>query len=334
MPELPEVQTTVSGISALLERFPALIITDVWTDYNSMHFKGSDTIKDPQYFTYFKKTVIGKQLASTSRRAKNILIHLDPGHHSILIHLKMTGHVMFGEYEFKKGVKKDPWKLVMKTGPLADPFNRHIRLVFELSQKMGKENTIVGHLVLSDMRRFAKVTLIDQVKDNVHSEESSVVSEHLRDLGPEPLEDDFTFDVFVDRLTLKPRGKIKPTIMDQTVIAGVGNIYADESLWRAGIHPESVISKIPRTASRGQPSLKLLYEAIRTTLSRGIDFGGDSMSDYRNIHGERGTFQETHRAYRKTGSRCTKPGCRGIIVRKVIAGRSGHFCDTHQKKFI
>ena len=77
--------------------------------------------------------------------------------------------------------------------------------------------------------------------------------------------------------------------------------------------------------------LKLLYEAIRTTLKSGIDFGGDSMSDYRNIHGKPGKFQEKHQAYRRTGKACMKKGCKGIILRKIVAGRSSHFCSVHQK---
>ena len=80
--------------------------------------------------------------------------------------------------------------------------------------------------------------------------------------------------------------------------------------------------------------MRELYKAIRTTLSKGIDFGGDSMSDYRNIHGEKGRFQEQHQAYRKTGSKCGKRGCKGKIERKVIGSRSAHFCDIHQKLFI
>jgi formamidopyrimidine-DNA glycosylase len=108
----------------------------------------------------------------------------------------------------------------------------------------------------------------------------------------------------------------------------VGNIYADESLWRAGINPASVVSKIPNK------ELKKLYVAIITTLSSGIDFGGDSMSDYRNIHGERGKLQEQHRAYRKTGTKCSKKGCEGKIIRTVLGGRSTHLCDVHQKLFI
>lgn len=289
MPELPEVQTTVSGLNRVLHD---LIINDVWTEYNSPYFYGSNTIKDPKYFIYFKKSIKGVKINDVSRRAKNILIHLSNGK-TILIHMKMTGHIMYGNYN--------------KT----DPFNRHIRLIFYLSN--GKT------LDLCDSRKFAKVTLIDT--------ETMYDTEHLKDIGPEPLSTDFTFIVFKNQLNRKSQGKIKLVLMNQSIIAGIGNIYADESLWRAGIHPESLVKNIPETKLRG------LYKSIHTTLSRGIDFGGDSMSDYRNIHGERGRFQEQHRAYRKTGTTCLKPKCKGKIIRIVVGGRGTHFCNVHQKLF-
>jgi formamidopyrimidine-DNA glycosylase len=223
--------------------------------------------------------------------------------------MKMTGHVMHGLYRFDSQLKRDKWVPVEHSGPLADPFNRHIRLVFTLSDG--------SHLVMSDTRRFAKVTLVPT--DILHT------SEHLAKIGPEPLDRKFTFDVFKNRLILRPTGRIKQVIMDQEIMAGVGNIYADESLWRAGIHPEERVKNI------STKSLKDLYTAIVVTLNKGIDFGGDSMSDYRNIKGERGKFQEHHRAYRKTGTTCEKRGCGGTIVRKVVGGRSSHFCDRHQK---
>jgi formamidopyrimidine-DNA glycosylase len=293
MPELPEVQTTVSGLDDVIRSAPKkLSIIDVWTDYDSPYFSGSDTIKDPKYFSQFRKEVKGKIITHATRRAKNILIHLS-GNLTILIHMKMTGHLMYGDYD------------------RSDPFNRFIHFIIYLSN--GK------NIELSDMRKFAKITLLPT--DKLH------LSEHLKDVGPEPLDKAFTFLKFKERIFTKKMGKIKPTLMDQTVIAGIGNIYADESLWRAAIHPESIVGKIP------EKSLKELFNAIKKTLARGIDFGGDSMSDYRNIHGKRGKFQEQHKAYRKTGKKCSFPGCKGFITRIVVAGRGTHFCPVHQKLF-
>lgn len=321
MPELPEVQTTVNGINKTVK---GLLIKDVWTSYGSKYFHGKDNIKDPKFFETFKKEVVGKKIKNASRRAKNILIHLDSGEPTILIHMKMTGHVMYGNYYFDKNHPSDPWKPLEKNDKgkkqtaLLDPFNRHIRLVFTLSN--GKQ------LVLSDTRKFAKVTFLKSIhEENIH----------LNNIGPEPLDDAFTYDVFKERLFRRPTARIKSALMDQSLIAGVGNIYSDEALWRANIHPEERVSKfIPKKTgakSEYEQKFKELYIAVKKVLKSGIDFGGDSMSDYRNINGEKGAFQEHHLAYRKTGKPCSKSGCKGKIIKRTVGGRSAHSCDTHQK---
>ena len=288
MPELPEVQTTVSGLNKTIK---GLVINDVWNAYDSPYFYGSKTVKDPKYFLYFKKMVKGNKILGVDRRAKNILINLSNGH-TILIHMKMTGHVMYGDYNKK------------------DPYNRHIRMIFYLSNGKTME--------LCDSRKFAKVTLLETAtKDK---------NEHLNKIGPEPLDKNFDFEIFNNQLQKKIDKKIKLVLMDQGIIAGIGNIYADESLWRAGLHPESLVKDISREKRR------VLYNAIKIVLSRGIDFGGDSMSDYRNIHGEKGKFQERHMAYRRTGMKCLRKGCAGKIVRSVVGGRGTHYCNVHQKE--
>lgn len=113
--------------------------------------------------------------------------------------------------------------------------------------------------------------------------------------------------------------------MDQSIIAGIGNIYSDEMLWLSDIHPESKPINIPLK------QLKNLFKEMRSILNKGIDFGGDSMSDYRDINGERGSFQNHHNVYQKKNESCGKKNCNGVIIRKVINGRSAHFCNKHQK---
>ena len=304
MPELPEVQTTVNGLS---RHIVGLTLRDVWSDYRSLLKKRSETIKDPDYFKHFRASVIGKKILSVKRRAKNILINLSGGL-TILVHMKMTGHLLFGRYHFNPQAAKDPWEPV-EPESLKDPFNRHVHLVF--SFRSGQ------HLALSDVRTFAKVTLLDS--DLLHE------SLHLNTIGPEPLENDFTLKRFEARLDLRPKGKIKQVLLDQKILAGIGNIYSDESLWRAGIHPLEQVKNIS-PAKR-----ELLFDAIKKTLARGIDFGGDSTSDYRNVDGEKGEFHEKHRAYQRTGEICSKRGCRGTIVRIVVGGRGTHYCDRHQR---
>ncbi|MEK7552468.1 MAG: bifunctional DNA-formamidopyrimidine glycosylase/DNA-(apurinic or apyrimidinic site) lyase [Patescibacteria group bacterium] len=321
MPELPEVQTTASKLNELL---PGLKIIDVWSDYFSSLYVGKDQIKNKKYFSDFKKSVIGSKVISVSRRAKNVLIHLSSGK-TILVHMKMTGHLLYGSYSERKTIKKNQESKIPevwlkekwvpnenKESLLWDSYNRFIHLVFSLSN--GKS------LVLSDVRKFAKVAIFESLN---HEE-----SKHLRHLGPEPLEENFTFSIFKGRILKKPKGKIKTVLMDQEILAGVGNIYSDEVLFEAGIHPESVVSKIPESM------LQDIFKSIKILLNKGINFRGDSMSDYRMPNGEKGEFQNHHKVYRKTGAKCPKKNCGGIISRIKVGGRSGHFCPKHQKKFV
>lgn len=284
MPELPEVQTTVNGLNRTVK---GRRIVSVTTTYKSAYHTGKDNIKDPKYFKSFEREIVGRKILNAERVAKNVLIHLSGGK-TILVHMKMTGHLVYDRPDYP-----------------------HIRLDLTLDNKK--------HLVLSDIRRFAKVTLIDTDK--------LTESLHLSNIGPDPLDRNFTLQVFTERLLKRPKGRIKTVLMDQSLIAGIGNIYSDEILWRGDVHPLSRVGKIPKN------NLEKMFKATKEVLRQGIDFGGDSMSDYRNIHGERGDFQNHHRAYRRTSKKCEKKGCKGTIERMVVGTRSAHFCNKHQKLF-
>ena len=301
MPELPEVQTTVNGVKKYAAGFS---IRDAWTDYGSKFHAGKDNIANPKFFSQFRKAVVGAKIIDSTRRGKNVLIHLS-NKKTILIHMKMTGHVMYGEYEFDGKT----W-VATKAGPLRDdPFNKYIHFLLSLSNG--------NSLVLSDMRKFAKVTLIDTEK----IDESSHISAH----GPEPLEKEFDARALRTALEKRPNMPIKQALMNHELVSGIGNIYSDEILWLVGIHPLERVKNIP------EKKWPEMHKAMRKTLMKGIDFGGDSMSDYRNILGEEGKFHGRHNAYRRTGEKCRKLGCKGTIRRLVVGGRSGHFCDVHQK---
>ena len=220
----------------------------------------------------------------------------------------MTGHILYGNYRFDNKDKKDPWK-AESPAPLLDPFNRFVRFILKFSN--GK------YLALSDMRRFAKVT-------HIHKSEIEK-SKHLEKIGPEPLPENFTREIFCTRLLMRPNMPVKLALMNQELIAGIGNIYSDEILWHSGVLPQRKVSKVT------PKEFEAMYKAMKETLKKGIDFGGDSMSDYRNILGKKGKFQEKHNAYRRTGQKCKKARCGGIIRRTVLGARSAHFCDTHQK---
>ncbi len=303
MPELPEVHTTVEGLRRVLV---GKKITDVWSSYPLPIHEHKQHIKSKTHFEKLKNIVTGKKVLSVDRRGKNILIHLS-GKHSILVHMKMSGHFLYGAYKQEHG----HWKPAVKTGPLLDPYNQYIRLLFTLSN--GKQ------LAFSDLRKFAKVLIAET--DAINHEGD------LEKLGPEPLEKSFTYKRYTERLALRPHAKIKQLLLDQTIIAGIGNIYSDEMLWEAGIHPLSITEKIPNDKHQ------LLYKAIGVVLRRAIEFGGDSDTDYRNVDGEPGRYQNLHRAYHQTKKPCRKKGCPGSIERLKIGGRSAHFCPVHQTRY-
>lgn len=285
MPELPEVQTTVNGLNKTVR---GRKIVDAETSYNSSYHAGKDNIKNPKFFKLFRNKVREKKILKAERRAKNVLIHLSGGY-TVIVHMKMTGHFVYDRLNY--------------------PFTR-----LDLKLNNGK------HLVLSDMRKFAKVTLV-----KTSELEQSF---HLEHLGPEPLDKNFQFKIFNSQIQKRPEGRIKQVLMDQSIIAGIGNIYSDEILWRAGVHPLSHPNHIPKE------NLRTMFKATKETLRKGIDFGGDSMSDYRNIKGKKGKFQEHHHAYRRTGLACDKKNCQGTIKRIVVGARSAHFCPMHQKLYL
>ena len=307
MPDLPEVQTTVNILNKTVK---GLEILDVWTDYDSAFHEGKNNIKDKKYFLFFRKEIINKKILGAERRAKNVLINVsgnpnDPrARKTILVHLKMTGHLLYGKYKYES--KK--W-LPPTDGPLSDPYNRFIHLAFSLSNG----NT----LVLSDTRKFAKVFVFDTDKRYKTAD--------LEKLGPEPLENSFTYKIFKERLDKKPKGKIKTVLMDQTLISGIGNIYSDEVLWMSSVHPLAKVLDIDEI------KLKLIYKNIIKVLQQSIKVGGDSMSDYRNPFGEKGGYQNIHKVYQKKGEKCQMKNCKGIIRRIKVGGRSAHYCDEHQE---
>jgi formamidopyrimidine-DNA glycosylase len=304
MPELPEVHTTATQ---LRKPIVGKEIVNVWTSYNSPYRYGKPDIKDPKFFKKFREELIGSKIKDTGRVGKNVLIHTEKDQ-TILVHMKMTGHLLHGKYAFDK--KKNEWTAT-EAGPLRDdPWNGHIRFVIELNDG--------NFIALSDTRKFAKVTLMKTSK--MHE------NDDVKVLGPNPVADDFTFEIFVQRISKKPSWKIKPTLLDQELIAGIGNIYSDESLWMAKIHPETLVHKLDKV------SLKNLYKSVVEVLKKGIDFGGDSMQDYRTPSGEKGRFQLEHQVYQRKGADCLRKTCKGKITRIVVGGRGTHYCPECQMK--
>ncbi|MFH1979149.1 MAG: bifunctional DNA-formamidopyrimidine glycosylase/DNA-(apurinic or apyrimidinic site) lyase [Patescibacteria group bacterium] len=292
MPELPEVQTIVTDLKKVL---PELKIQDVWCDNRKM-------IKSPNSLSAFKKKIIGEKILGLERKGKNILIGLS-GKKTLLIHQKMTGHMLYGDFEYDK----DKW-VAKKPGPLRDdPQNRFIHLIFSLSNKKC--------LALSDLRKFAKVLICEtrelgELKD-------------LKNIGPDPLEKSFSFKKFESVLG-KRRGKVKDVLIKQEIISGIGNIYASEILWDAGVYPFKNLQDLSGI------ELKKIYKSIHKILKQGIKQRGDSVVDYRDPSGKKGKYQKFHKAYQREGEKCSKKDG-GIIRRFKKGGRSTFFCSKHQK---
>lgn len=286
MPELPEVHTTVEGLKTVII---GKTITNVWSDFHigSAHGK-RETIKNKKYFDKFKNSIIGSKIKSVERKGKNILINLN-NKHTIVVHMKMTGCLMYKKIKEEKYV--------------------HFIISFQSGD----------FLLLSDLRKFASVTIAKT--ENLQTHES------LSKLGPDPLDQNMSAKKLFEIINNKKNMPIKSALLDQTAIAGIGNIYSDEILWSTSIHPLSKANKIPKE------KFGEIFKAMQKILKFSIKYGGDSKSDYCNAFGEKGGFQNFHQVYGKKKEVCPKNGCGGIIERIVVKGRSAHFCPRHQKNY-
>ncbi|HAU07570.1 MAG: Formamidopyrimidine-DNA glycosylase [Candidatus Yanofskybacteria bacterium GW2011_GWF1_44_227] len=290
MPELPEVETIVRQ---LREKIIGLKITDFWADWPR-------SVRQAGGIDGARKQMKGRKILKVNRRAKYIVVDIE-GPKTIFVHQKISGHLLYGKW----AKNEQGWTSRIK-GPLSeDSANKYIRMVFYLNN---------GYQVaLSDPRRFGKMILVDD-------RELKNLKE-IQELGPEPLEislSDFS------KLFKNKKGKIKQILMDPKFIAGIGNIYSDEILWQIGVHP---LSK-PENLKTAQ--IKSMYSAMQGILNKAIKYKGDSMDDFRTLTGEKGEYQEMHKAYQRTGDKCDKKDG-GIIKRIKVGGRSAHFCSKHQK---
>jgi formamidopyrimidine-DNA glycosylase len=289
MPELPEVETVRTGLSQFL---PGKQITAVWHDWD----KGfPNTPADVRQF------LIGSTVATVRRRAKVLLIDLNTGY-TLVIHLKMTGQLVYrGDHEqFGAGHPND--SLV---GQLPDR-STHVVFTFTDGSK----------LFFNDQRKFGWVRLIPTVEVEQ--------LDFFQKVGPEPLAADFAAADFKQRLYRRSKSGIKAVLLDQTVVAGIGNIYADESLWGAKIHPETKVVDI------SQKQLDDLYVSLRTVLALSIEKGGSTDRNYVNAEGKKGSYLTFANVFRREGKPC--PRCGTTIIKTRVAGRGTHLCPYCQKK--
>lgn len=287
MPELPEVEIVRRGLARLL---PGHAFRDVEFDWP----KGFPN--DPAAVRQF---LLGAAIVAVRRRAKVLLIDLDTGY-TLVIHLKMTGQLVFRSDAESFGAGHPNDSLI---GELPD---KSTRVTFTLDG---------AKLFFNDQRKFGWVRLLPTVE--------VMELDFFKKVGPEPLDSRFTATDFKERLMRRKNSSIKAALLDQTVIAGVGNIYADESLWAAQIHPATRVGDI-RPAK-----LTKLYHELRAVLQLSIDKGGSSDKNYVNAEGKKGSYLTFAKVFRLNGQPC--PRCGRIIQKTRVAGRGTHVCLSCQK---
>jgi formamidopyrimidine-DNA glycosylase len=296
MPELPEVETVARDLQAWVAGATITGAEVAW----------DRTIRHPQPPERFVAEIEGATIRRVSRRAKTVLLHLDDGR-VMTVALRMTGAL-----------------IVAPPGTQPDPF---VRVAFQLAD--GRE------LRYRDMRKFGRIGLwpgggLRSVGAGRGSRSRKVaedgrtyrIGEVFSGHGPEPLSRSFTVARFAERLARRS-AKLKTLLLDQTFIAGVGNIYADEALWRSRLHPLRPADTLT------EAEIRRLHRAIRQVLRQGIANRGASFSDYVDARGEEGGNAERLSVYRRTGEPCLR--CGRAIQRIVVGQRSTHFCPRCQR---
>jgi formamidopyrimidine-DNA glycosylase len=273
MPELPEVETVVRGLRAVLPGRRIL----------SVRLGKTNFIEDP---AALERDLPGSRISGVRRHGKFIVVELEASNGtarnlSLLIHLGMTGQIV--------------------VGPTEAPVAQHTHVFFGFDD--GRE------FRYTDIRRFGKMRLLS----------GGTQQAALGKLGLDPLE--ATQAQFFELIQAR-RARIKALLLDQHVLRGMGNIYTDESLWRAKIHPMRLGTNLKND------ELRRLYRAVRTVLDEAIRMRGSSVSDYVDSEGRRGWFQQRHRVYQRKGKKCFR--CGNLIRREIVAGRSSYFCPRCQ----
>lgn len=283
MPELPEVETIARQLRGLVVGRTVSGFSASW-----------ERLTEPEPPALFATRLAGRRIEGVRRRGKFVVFDLD-GSEALVASLRMTGRFRFGE---KGGTDGD--RFVRATISFADG----------------------SALVFSDTRKFGRMAIVD--RSAIAAEVGGVGRGPLHSsLGREPLSRAFTVAWLRALLRRRGRAAIKPLLLDQRAIAGIGNIYAIEALWRARIHP------LRRAGSLTAAQVARLHEALRWVLRKGIRYGGASRRDYRDAHGAEGRMQREFQVYDRADEPCLR--CGRAIVRIVVGGRGTFHCPRCQR---
>ena len=287
MPELPEVETVRRGLFELIVG-------------KTVRSETHDTAKGfPNAPDDVSRFLVGATITDVRRRAKVLMIDLST-EYSLVIHLKMTGQLVFvGETRFGAGHPND--SLVNE---LPDKSTR-VTLTFTDETK----------LFFNDQRKFGWMRLMPTLEiANI---------DFMQKVGPEPLSEDFSSKEFMQRFARRGCTNIKAALLDQSVVAGIGNIYADESLWGAKIHPKRLVNTIT------EQEFELLFHEMRQVMNLALEKGGSSNHTYVNAEGKKGSYMDFARVFRREGLAC--PRCGTTIEKLRVAGRGTHICPYCQQ---
>jgi formamidopyrimidine-DNA glycosylase len=290
MPELPEVQTIVSDLN---KKIVGYTIVYFWSDWPK-------AIKN-KTLTNFKKEIKNRKILNIRRIGKNIFIDLS-GNKTLYIHLKMTGHLLV---KSQKSIKSKTQK-----NYFGDKVNSYIHHIWKLEKNRSEIN-----LEFSDMRKFAKIVLDNTEKINSLPE--------IKKLGMDIMDKKFNLKKFEELLNKRKNRSVGSVLMEQEIIAGIGNIYRSEILYEAKILPQRKVESLSKNER-----IKI-YDTILIVLKKAIKLRGTSDSDYRDTNGVPGNFQKVLKVYRKTGKKCQK--CATIIKKSTLGQRSVFYCPKCQK---
>jgi formamidopyrimidine-DNA glycosylase len=294
MPELPEVEIVRRGLEPVLagQRF-----VRVETRRRDLRFP---------FPPRFSERLEGNTVTRLDRRAKYLLAVLSSGE-VLVMHLGMTGR-----FTVRSRAAKEPYLLGdFEFEGRAEA--KHDHVVFHMSNGAA--------ITYNDARRFGFMLLVSQAKIDAHP--------LFKGLGVEPLGPMLTASYLADRAAGR-RSDLKAFLMDQRIVAGLGNIYVCEALFRAGLAPARRTSALAKKNGAPAPSADRLVRAIRAVLEGAIAAGGSTLRDYRKADGSRGGFQHAFSVYGREGAPCVRPGCRGIVRRSIQGGRSSFYCPSCQ----
>ncbi len=332
MPELPEVETVRRGLDKLIVGRRILNV-EILNEKSFQNALGKAIPSDSREISH---DAIGAKIITTRRRAKVLIIDLSSGF-SLVIHLKMTGQIVFrgNENDEKNWGGGHPTESFVKDLP-----DRSTRVVFDLSQpsfsglsresrpdlRNKSEDDVSSKLFFNDQRKFGWIKLIptDEVDSlnfirKLAPEIADFSTDNLREKSTKNAE-----DFFIKKAKSRGGSTIKSFILNQENVAGIGNIYADEALWAAKVHPET------RVRNLSEKKLREILRAAAAAMEKALDAGGSTMTNYVQADGSRGNYLDKFaKVFRREGKPC--PRCDTEIVKIKVAGRGTHICPKCQK---